>query len=248
MSGHSKWSTIKRKKGAADAKRGRIFSRLNKEIMLAARGGGSDVDSNIRLRNAVASARAANMPKENITRAIKKGAGELDGVMIEEIAYEGYGPGGVALIIETVSDNRNRTTADVRHAFDKHNGNLGAAGSVGWMFDRKGRLQFPSDGVDMAKFEEVAIENGAEDIFAEEEEVTVTCAVADFNTLQEAFRNAGFEPENADLARIATTTVKVEGKNVDTLLKLIDALEEIDDVQNVWGNYDIADEDMPADE
>jgi YebC/PmpR family DNA-binding regulatory protein len=247
MSGHSKWSTIKRKKGAADAKRGRIFSRLNKEIMLAARGGGSDVDSNIRLRNAVASARAANMPKENITRAIKKGAGELDGVMIEEIAYEGYGPGGVALIIETVSDNRNRTTADVRHAFDKHSGNLGAAGSVGWMFDRKGQLIFPKEGVDMAKFEEVAIENGAEDI-KDDEELYVTCAVGDFNTLQEAFRNAGFEPESAELARLATTTVHVDRKHVATLLKLIDALEEIDDVQNVWGNHEIADEDLPEDE
>jgi YebC/PmpR family DNA-binding regulatory protein len=246
MSGHSKWATIKRKKGAADAKRGKMFSRLNKEILLAARAGGGDPDSNIRLRNAIAAARAANMPKDNISRAVKKGAGELEGETIEEVTYEGYGPSGVALMVETVTDNRNRTTADVRHAFDKHGGNLGASGCVAWMFDRKGQMVFPKAGLDMAKFEEVAIENGAEDIKEEEEQVVVICAVPDYNTLQEAFRKAGFEPESAALAQLAQTSITVAGKQAETLLKLLDALEEVDDVQNVWGNYDISEEDMLA--
>lgn len=247
MSGHSKWSTIKRKKGAADAKRGRLFSKLNKEIMLAARAGGGDPETNIRLRNAIATARAANMPKENVTRALKKGTGELGGEQINEYAYEGYGPGGVAIIVEAVTDNKNRTTAEVRHAFAKYNGNLGESGCVGWMFDRKGHFVFPREGIDMAKFEEVAIENGAEDIKEEDDTIEVTCAVSDFNTLQEAFIKAGYQSETAELAQIPQTLLKLEGKHVETMLKLIDALEEQDDVNNVWSNFDFDEADMPQD-
>jgi YebC/PmpR family DNA-binding regulatory protein len=247
MSGHSKWSTIKRKKGAADAKRGRIFSRLNKEIMLAARAGGGDIDSNIRLRNAIALAKAANMPKDNISRAVKKGTGELEGGQIEEITYEGYGPAGVAVLVEVVTDNRNRTTADVRHAFAKHGGNLGESGCVGWMFDRRGHFVFSRDKVrDLNKFEEVAIENGAEDIKDESSELDVTCAVSDYNTLQEAFRTAGFEPDSAELAQLPQSTLRLEGKAAESMLKLMDALEELDDVQNVWANFDISDEELQA--
>lgn len=247
MSGHSKWSTIKRKKGAADAKRGKLFSKLNKEILLAARAGGGDMDTNIRLRNAVATARAANMPKENVQRALKKGTGELEGEQLVEYSYEGYGPGGVAIIVEAISDNRNRTTAEVRHAFAKYGGNLGESGCVGWMFNRKGHFIFPAEGIDMAKFEEVAIENGAEDIKEEDGEIEVTCAVPDFNTLQDAFYKAGYQSETAELAQLPQTLMKLDGKHASTMLKLIDVLEEQDDVQNVWSNFDFDEADLPED-
>ncbi len=247
MSGHSKWSTIKRKKGAADAKRGRMFSRLNKEIMLAARNGGGDVNSNIRLRNAIAAAKEVNMPKDNIQRAIKKGTGDLgDGVVIEEVNYEGYGPGGVAVIVETITDNRNRTTADVRHAFAKYGGNLGETGCVGWMFARKGLITFLKAGLDQNKLEEVAIESGAEDIREEDDSIEVTCAPEDFETLKQAFETAAFKWEEAEISNLPQSTVKVEGKHAESVLKLMEALEELDDVQHVWSNFDISEADMAA--
>lgn len=247
MSGHSKWSTIKRKKGAADAKRGRMFSRLNKEIMLAARNGGGDINSNIRLRNAIAAAKEVNMPKDNIQRAIKKGTGDLgDGVVIEEINYEGYGPGGVAVIVETITDNRNRTTADVRHAFAKYGGNLGETGCVGWMFGRKGLITFLKAGLDQNKLEEVAIESGAEDIREEDDSIEVTCAPEDFDTLKQAFETAAFKWEEAEISNLPQSTVKVEGKHAESVLKLMEALEDLDDVQHVWSNFDISEADMAA--
>lgn len=240
MSGHSKWSTIKRKKGAADAKRGRLFSRLNREILLAAKDGGGDIEANIRLRNAVATAKSANMPKDNINRAIMKGTGQgLDGMMFEDIVYEGYGPGGVAVLVETITENRNRTTADVRHAFNKLGGNLGETGCVGWMFDRKGQFVFAKEELDMAKLEEVAIENGAEDIREEEDSVEVICAIEDYNTLRLAIEDAGFEPESADLAYLPQSTVELTGKTAGTMVKLIETFEELDDVENVWSNFDV---------
>ena len=249
MSGHSKWSTIKRKKGAADAKRGKIFSRLNKEILLAARNGGADLTANIRLRNAVASAKAANMPKDNIERAIKKGSGELDdGTILEEHTYEGYGPAGAAVLVETISDNRNRTTADVRHSFSKFGGNLGENGCVSWMFDRKGLLVFNQKNLDMDALEETAIDGNAEDIKEDEETNTieVTCALEDYDTLQQAFEKAGFEPEVSELSYIPQSTLKLEGRQAETMLKLMELLEELDDVQNVYSNFDISKEDMEA--
>jgi len=246
MSGHSKWSTIKRKKGAADAKRGQLFSRLNKEIMLAARTGGGDPDHNVRLRGAIAAARAVNMPKDNITRAVKKGTGELEGGIIEEIVYEGYGPGGVAVMVETISDNKNRTTADVRHSFAKHGGNLGANGCVSWMFDRRGLFTFNRAGLDFAKLEEVAIEAGALDIQEDVETVDVISSPEDFETLREAFTAAGFEPVEAEISQIPQTMIKLEGKEAQSMLKLMDAMEELDDVQHVWANFDISAEEMEA--
>lgn len=245
MSGHSKWSTIKRKKGAADAKRGRLFSRLNKEILLAARDAGGDPNSNIRLRNAIAAAKAANMPKDNISRAIKKGTGELDGgANFEEITYEGYGPAGVAVMVMTFTDNRNRTTAEVRHAFAKYAGNLGENGCVSWMFDRMGLIVFNAKDIDMNQLEETAIENGAEDIKEDDGIVEVTCAMEDFPGLQEAFDKAEIKYEEASLSYIPQSTIKLEGRQAETMLKLLELIEELDDVQDVYGNFDISDEEM----
>jgi len=247
MSGHSKWSTIKRKKGAADAKRGRIFSKLNKEILLAAREGGGDPEANLRLRNAIAAAREANMPKDNIARAIAKGTGEGEnGETFAEITYEGYGPGGVAILVDTVTENRNRTTAEVRHAFTKYGGNLGEAGCVAWMFDRKGQFIFEKDGLELETLEELAIENGADDIQDDDDTVSITCAMEDFNALLQAFTKAGFKAETAELAKLPQSTINLTGKHVETMLKLMDALEELDDVQSVWSNFDVADEDLEA--
>lgn len=247
MSGHSKWSTIKRKKGAADAKRGRIFSRLNKEILLAAREGGGDVEANLRLRNAIAAAREANMPKENIARAIAKGTGEGEnGETFVEITYEGYGPGGVAILVDTVTENRNRTTAEVRHAFTKYGGNLGENGCVAWMFDRKGQFVFEKTNVEMDSLEEIAIENGADDIQDEGETVSITCALEDFGALSQAFEKAGLKTESAELAKLPQSTINLTGKQMETMLRLMDALEELDDVQNVWSNFDVSDEDLEA--
>ncbi|MDP8221920.1 MAG: YebC/PmpR family DNA-binding transcriptional regulator [Candidatus Lernaella stagnicola] len=249
MSGHSKWSTIKRKKGAADAKRGRLFSKLNREILLAAKEGGSDPEANIRLRNAIAAAKGSNMPKDNIMRAIAKGTGEgVDGAQFVEFVYEGYGPGGVAVLVETISDNRNRTTAEVRHAFAKFGGNLGEKGCVAWMFDRKGLFVFETDGLDMDRLEEVAIENGAEDIREEGEMVEVICAIEDYNTLREAFEQAELESESADLAFLPQTTLDLSGKQAGSMLKLMETFEELDDVENVWSNFDMPEGEMNEDE
>ncbi|NIA15476.1 MAG: YebC/PmpR family DNA-binding transcriptional regulator [Nitrospiraceae bacterium] len=245
MSGHSKWSTIKRKKGAADAKRGKIFSRLAKEIAIAARNGGGDPTTNARLRTVLLSARGQNMPKDNIERAVKKGTGDLDGVTYEELRYEGYAPGGVALIIDLVTDNKNRAVAEVRHLLTKHNGSLAENGAVLWNFESKGIITIPRDACDEEEMFEDAIEAGAEDVDMESDDVyEITTAPTDLHAVAEALEGMGVKPEEAKLTMLPKTTVKVEGNTVASVLRLVEALEDNDDVQDVYANFDISEEDM----
>jgi YebC/PmpR family DNA-binding regulatory protein len=241
MSGHSKWSTIKRKKGAADAKRGQAFSRLIKEVTIAARMGGGNPDGNPRLRTAVAAAKAENMPKDNIERAIKKGTGELEGVNYEEFTYEGYGPAGVAVYVEIMTDNKNRTAADVRHIFSKNNGNLGENGCVAWMFEKKGTFVYDKSEVDEEKLMEYVLDAGAEDISEEESTWVVMTDHKDFYSVKEAIDKIDALPSYtvAEITMIPQNTVKVAGKEVEQVLRLMDALEECEDVQNAYANFDI---------
>jgi len=243
MSGHSKWSTIKRKKGAADIKRGKIFSKLNKEIMVAARLGGGDPTGNPRLRAAIAAARGENMPKENIDRAIKKGTGELDGASaFEEVIYEGYGPAGVALLVESLTDNKNRTVSDVRHLFSKYGGSMGEAGCVAWMFDKKGVIAFNREGVSEDELMEAALEAGAEDLQVGESEYEVITDLASFEKVKAVLEDKGFSWEVAEIQMHPKTTVRVEEeKPAQQLLKLMEMLEDHDDVQHVFANFDIPD-------
>ena len=239
MAGHNKWSKIKRKKGVADAKRGALFTKLIREITVAAREGGGSPEFNARLRLAVDTAKGASMPADNIDRAIKKGTGELEGASYEEVTYEGYGPGGVALFIECLTDNTNRTVADVRHALMKLDGSLGTDGSVAWQFDRKGQVivnavQYTEDAVF-----EAAIEAGAEDVIGDEDEFVVTSEVSDFSAVQDGLTAAGIESTSAELTRIAKNEIAVAGRDAEKLLKLLDMLEELDDVQKVHSNADI---------
>ncbi len=243
MSGHSKWSTIKRKKGANDAKRGKIFTKLIKEITIAARMGGGDPAGNPRLRSAIIAAKSENMPKDNIARAIKKGTGDLDGAVYEEILYEGYGPGGVAVLVETMTDNKNRTVADIRHFFAKSGGNLGESGCVAWMFDKKGSIMVDREGVDEDELMEVALEAGAEDVLEEETTFQILTAVDDFAEVVEALEKNGITCAEAGISMIPKNTVEVtEEKTARSLLKLLDNLEDNDDVQKVHANFDIADD------
>jgi len=239
MSGHSKWSTIKRKKGAADAARGKVFTRVIKEITVAARMGGGDLDGNPRLRTAVANAKAQNMPKDNIERAIKKGTGELEGVSYEEILYEGYGPGGVAIMVETLTDNKNRTVSDVRYVFNKYHGSLGTTNSVAYMFAKKGLITLLKEDVDEERLMEVALEAGAEDIRDEDDIYEVVTKSGDLETVREALVSAGLTPESAELARIPSTTVALDEKQASSLIRLLEGFEDCDDVQNVWSNADL---------
>ncbi len=243
MSGHNKWSTIKHKKGAADAKRGKIFTKLIKEITVAAKLGGGDPGGNPRLRTAVDKAKAENMPKDNIDRAIKKGTGGMDGVVYEEIVYEGYGPNGVAVLVEVMTDNRNRTVSEVRSIFTKCNGNMGEAGCVAWMFDKKGLLVF-SKSSDFDKLFEAAIEAGADDVTDEGEQFEVTTDPANFIEVREALEKAGFKPESAEVTMIPQTQIALEGKQAESMLKMMERLEDNDDVQNVYANFDISEEEM----
>lgn len=243
MSGHNKWSTIKHKKGAADAKRGKIFTKLIKEITVAAKLGGGDPGGNPRLRTAVDKAKAENMPKDNIDRAIKKGTGGMDGVVYEEIVYEGYGPNGVAVLVEVMTDNRNRTVSEVRSIFTKCNGNMGEAGCVAWMFDKKGLLVFPKT-CDFDTLFEAAIEAGADDVTDEDEQFEVTTDPANFIEVREALEKAGFKPESAEVTMIPQTQIKLEGKQAESMLKMMERLEDNDDVQNVYANFDISEEEM----
>ncbi len=238
MSGHSKWANIKHKKGREDAKRGKIFTRLIKEITIAARLGGGDESANPRLRSAIAAGKAANMPADNIKRAIMKGTGELEGVSYEEATYEGYGPGGVAIIVECLTDNRNRTTPEIRHLFGKYGGNLGENGSVSWMFNRKGYIIIGKDKIDEDTLFEIVLENGGEDVQDEGETWGVYTDVENFEGVREALEKAGVEMQEANLAMVPTTTARVEGKKLQSVLKLLDAFEDHDDVQNVWSNMD----------
>ncbi|HEY5973243.1 MAG TPA: YebC/PmpR family DNA-binding transcriptional regulator [Geobacteraceae bacterium] len=243
MSGHNKWSTIKHKKGAADAKRGKVFTKLIKEITVAAKLGGGDPNGNPRLRTAVDKAKQENMPKENIERAIKKGTGELEGVTYEEITYEGYGPGGVAVLVESMTDNRNRTVSEVRSIFTKCNGNMGESGCVAWMFDKKGLIIYPKT-TDFDQLFEVALEAGAEDVSDQEEQFEVITDQGNFIEVRESLEKAGFKHESADITMIPQTMIKLEGKNAENMLKLMDRLEDNDDVQNVYANFDISMEEM----
>ncbi len=244
MSGHNKWSTIKHKKGAADAKRGKMFSKLIKEITIAARMGGGDVDGNPRLRTAVYTARTANMPKENIDRAIKRGTGELEGVTYEEITYEGYGPGGVAVLVEALTDNRNRTVAEVRHIFDKYNGNLGESGCVAWMFDKKGVIVVTAEGLTEDEVMELALEAGAQDVSSDGQTFEITTEPADFETVRKAVEDKQWKVELAETSMIPQTTVKLEGKKAEQMLKMMDALDDNDDMQKVFANFDISEDEM----
>lgn len=241
MSGHSKWSTIKRKKGAVDAARGKLFTRFIKEITIAARIGGGDADGNPRLRTAVANAKAQNMPKDNIDRAIKKGTGELEGVTYEELVYEGYGPGGVALMIECLTDNKNRTVSEVRFTFGKFNGSMGTANSVAYMFSKNGLITVIKDGTDEEALMEAALEAGAEDIKDVEDAFEVITDPVDLETVREAVEAAGMQIESAEQALIPSTTVALDNKAAISLMKLLDAMEDLDDVQNVWHNAEFPD-------
>lgn len=245
MAGHSKWANIRHKKGAADAKRSKVFTKLAKEITVAARLGGGDLDANPRLRRAINSARAVSMPKDNIDRAVKKGTGEMDGVEFEEITFEGYGAGGVAFMVDCLTDNRNRTVSEIRFAFKKGNGSMGENGSVAWIFDQKGVVAFNEiDGLDVDKLQEVAIEAGAEDIEEEEGAITVYTSMEDFDSVSQAIENAGFQPQRSEIAKIPSNTIACEGETADDVFKLINLLEDLDDVQNVSANFDISDDEL----
>lgn len=244
MSGHSKWSTIKHKKSKEDARRGKIFTKLIREITVAARMGGGDPNGNPRLRAAIQAAKAENMPKENIERAIKKGTGELPGVAYEEATFEGYGPGGVAVLVEILSDNRKRTVADIRHIFAKHAGNLGEAGCVSWMFEKKGLIAFEKGKVDEEKLMDVALEAGALDVRETEKEYEVLTAPGDFEKVKKKLEEARLVPAYAEISMIPQTTVRLTGKEAQQMLKLMESLEDSDDVQHVYANFDIPDEEM----
>ena len=246
MSGHSKWASIKHKKGAVDAKRGKVFTKLIKEITVATRLGGKDPDSNSRLRVAIAAAKAENMPKENIERAIKKGTGELEGSNYEEATYEGYGPGGVAVLIEVLTDNKNRAVADVRYLFERSGGNLGESGCVAWMFSQKGLIVFQKDQVEEEMLFELALEAGADDIKEDEKELEVITEPSSFEKVKTAIENAGIRYTLAEVTMIPKTTVKIDDKHAQQMLTLMENLEDNEDVNHVYANFDISDEAMEA--
>jgi len=242
MSGHSKWHSIKHKKAAVDAKRGKIFTRIIREITIAARLGGGDPESNARLRTAIAAAKDVNMPMKNIENAIKRGTGELEGATYEEVAYEGYGPGGVAILVEATTDNRNRTTAEIRHLFTKYNGSLGAVGCVSYLFSKKGIITIAKEGVTEDALIEAALEAGAEDVKTEEDSYQVFTEHGQLQQVREKLEQAGFKVQSAEVVNIPATTKRVEGRDAETLLKLLDALEEHEDVQSVSSNFEMSDE------
>jgi YebC/PmpR family DNA-binding regulatory protein len=239
MAGHSKWAQIKRKKAVTDQRRAAAWTKIIREITVAAKLGGGDPTGNPRLRLAVDSAKAANMPNENIDRAIKKGTGELEGVEYQEISYEAYGPSGVAIFIDTLTDNPNRTVADIRLALSRNGGNLGTTGSVAWMFDRRGQIVLDAERYDESAVLEVALEGGAEDMEVGDGSFTVLTDVGDFNTVQDALRARAMEWDEAELAMVPKTTVRVEGKDAERLIKLLETIEDLDDVQKVFSNADI---------
>jgi YebC/PmpR family DNA-binding regulatory protein len=241
MSGHSKWSSIKHKKGAADAKRGKLFSKLSRAIIVAAKEGGPDPAANLALQNAIEKARSYSMPKDNIERAIARGSGaDADGANFETVVYEGYGPSGVAVIVEALTDNRNRTASDVRHAFDKHDGNLGGSGAVAWLFERRGVVLVPADGVDEDELTLAAADGGADDVNRDGSSFEVVCAPENLASVREALERGGYTVESAELTMIPKTTVEVADESAaKKVLRLIDQLEENDDVQDVFANFDI---------
>jgi YebC/PmpR family DNA-binding regulatory protein len=242
MSGHSKWATIRRKKGALDAKRGKLFTKLIKELTIAAREGGGDPAGNPRLRLAIDNAKAANMPADNIERAIKKGTGELEGTTISELTYEGYGPGGIALLVEVATDNKNRTVAEVRHLFSKHGGNMGESGSVAWMFEKKGIITLPKQGKSEDDIMELVLNAGAEDMRTEDECFEIQTDVESFEPVRKTLAEKKLAMDNASLQWIAKNTVNIAGENAEKMMKLIEGLEDCDDVQNVNSNADFDEE------
>jgi len=246
MSGHSKWHTIKHKKGAADAKRGKAFTRIIKELTVAARNGGGDPGSNPRLRTIIADAKANNMPRENIERAIRRGTGEEPGVSYEEITYEGYGPGGVALMINVLTDNKNRTVGEIRHLLSKYNGTLGAENSVAWMFHRKGQVIVEKSKADEEKLLTIALDAGADDVNDDGSAWEIVCAPERFETVRDAVKALGVEPASAEVAMIPQNYVKLTGKDAQQMLKLFEAIDDHDDVQHVWANFDIEEKEIEA--
>ena len=242
MSGHSKWSTIKHKKGAADAKRGKLFTKAIKEITIAAREGGGDPSANPRLRLAVDNAKSINMPADNIERAIKKATGELDGVTYHELTYEGYATGGIALLVEVATDNKNRTVAEVRHLFSKHNGSMGESGSVAWMFEKKGIISLPKQEKSEDEVLEIVLNAGAEDLQTEDEFFEIQTDVESFEPVRKALLNKNLNVENASLQWIAKNTLNIKGEDAEQVMKLVEALEDCDDVQNVYTNADFDEE------
>jgi len=242
MAGHSKWAQIKHKKAKVDAKRGRIFTKLIREITVAARMGGGDPEHNPKLRLAIEKAKEHNMPWENIERAIKRGTGELEGVEYQEAIFEGYGPGGVAILVKALTDNKNRTTGEIRHIFSKHGGNLGSPGSVAWQFEEKGIIYIEKDKANEDTVFEIAVEAGAEDVKTEGDTYEVYTSPKDFENVKKAFVDANIEIQNADITMVPQSTVRVDGKDAEKLLKLLDALEDNDDVQKVYANFDIPEE------
>ena len=246
MSGHSKWATIKHKKGAADARRGKVFTKLIKEITVAARISGGDPDSNPRLRTAILAAKAENMPADNIKRAIQKGTGELPGTTYEESVYEGYGPGGVAMMVEVATDNKNRTIAEIRHTFGKHGGNLGANGCVAWMFNKKGYIVIEKAKADEEKLLGAVLDAGADDMQDDDDNWEVLSAPEAFQAVRDAVKQLGVEPSSAQVSMIPQNYVKLEGKVAQQMLKLMEALDDHDDVQHVWSNFDISEQEIEA--
>ena len=238
MSGHSKWATIKHKKGATDAKRGKIFTRLIKEITIAAKSGGGDPDGNPRLRTAILAAKAENMPADNIKRAVQRGTGELEGLSYDEITYEGYGPGGVALIVEVLTDNKNRAVSEIRHAFSKNGGNLGAEGAVAWMFSKKGVISIEKKAASEDKLMELVLESGAEDLNDEGKTWEILCDPADFEAVTEALKAAKISTETAEVTKIASTYTRLEGSQASAMMRLLETIEDLDDTQNVYSNFD----------
>jgi YebC/PmpR family DNA-binding regulatory protein len=246
MSGHSKWATIKHKKGAADAKRGKIFTRLIKEITIAAKSGGGDPDGNPRLRTAILAAKAENMPADNIKRAVQRGTGELEGLSYEEITYEGYGPGGVAIIVDVLTDNKNRAVSEIRHAFSKNGGNLGAEGAVSWMFSKKGVISIAKDAANEDKLMEIVLESGAEDLNDEGEHWEILCDPKDFEAVTGALKAAKIKTETAEITKIASTYTKLEGAQANAMMRLLETIEDLDDTQNLYSNFDFDEAQMAS--
>jgi YebC/PmpR family DNA-binding regulatory protein len=246
MSGHSKWHTIKHKKGAADAKRGKIFTRIIKELTVAARNGGGDQATNPRLRTIIAEAKSVNMPADNIKKAIQRGTGELPGVTYEEITYEGYGPGGAALIIETLTDNKNRTVGELRHLLEKHSGNLGSSNSVAWMFEKKGYIVVEKTAADEEKLLNTALEAGADDMRDDGDNWEILTAPAAFEAVRDAVKSLGIEPASAQVAMLPQNYVKLQGAEATRMVKLMDVLDDHDDVKQVWSNFDIEEKEIEA--
>ena len=246
MSGHSKWHTIKHKKGAADAKRGKLFTRLIKELTVAARVGGGDPDTNPRLRTVIADAKAANMPAENIKRAIRRGTGEEEGVNYEEVTYEGYGPGGAAVLVDTLTDNKNRTVGEIRHTFTKFGGNLGEANSVGWMFGKRGVITVDKEKTSEEALMAAVLDAGADDMKDDGSAWEIVSSTENHPAVVEAVKALGIEPDTAEIAMVPQNYVKLEGRQAQQMLKLVDALEDHDDTQHVWSNFDVEEQEIEA--